>query len=139
MVNILITAGIFLLILVSLFLVLVVLMQRANSDGGLGTAFGSGITESAFGTDAGNVMTKITKVTFVIFFILAFALYLGMIAQHSGGKSDQKSESLFAAEAAAEQAAAPAEATDTAAPSPDQDAPAASDVPAAPAPAAPAE
>lgn len=99
MAHIFITAGIFLLILVSLFLVLIVLMQRANNDGGLGTAFGSGITESAFGTEAGNVMTKLTRITFVLFAGLAFVLYLAIIAQHSS--KAERTESLFDEEAAA--------------------------------------
>jgi preprotein translocase subunit SecG len=109
MTQILITAGFFVLILISLFLVLIVLMQRANSDGGLGTAFGSGITESAFGTEAGNVMTRITKVTFIIFFVVAFALYLGIIAQHNR-HTKPEDRSLFDEEAAAEAAAQKADA-----------------------------
>ena len=100
MAQILITAGIFCLIIVSLFLILVVLMQRANSDGGLGAAFGGGITESAFGTEAGNVMTKITKYTFIVFFVSGFILYLAILAQHT--KKAKAAESLFDAEAAAE-------------------------------------
>ena len=119
--QILITAGIFFLIIVSLFLILVVLMQRANTDGGLGAAFGSGITESAFGTDAGNVMTKVTKYAFVIFFITGFILYLAILSQHT--KKTKAAESLFTEEAAAEaqqaatQTTAPA-ATNAATPAP---------------------
>jgi preprotein translocase subunit SecG len=107
MAQIFITAGIFFLIIVSLFLILVVLMQRANSDGGLGTAFGSTITESAFGTEAGNVMTKITRITFVVFFAVAFVLYLAVLAQQNHHAAPQKSlfEEEAAAEAKAEQSA----------------------------------
>jgi preprotein translocase subunit SecG len=100
MVQILITAGLFFLIIVSLFLILVVLMQRANSDGGLGTAFGSTITESAFGTEAGNVMTKITRITFIVFFAVAFVLYLTILAEQNHKNAPQKS--LFESETAAE-------------------------------------
>lgn len=132
MAQILITAGIFCLIIVSLFLILVVLMQRANSDGGLGTAFGGGITESAFGTEAGNVMTKITKYTFIVFFVVGFILYLAILAQHT--KKVKAAESLFDAEAAAE--AKKPVATQTAQ-APAQNQPAAKTT-ATPAPAAPA-
>jgi len=117
-------------------LVLIVLMQRANTDGGLGSAFGSGITESAFGTEAGNVMTKLTKVTFIAFFIISFALYLGIIAQHNRNKTPEN-RTLFDEEAAAEAAKAqtvettPATSAETAAP--------AAEVPVAPAAPAPAE
>lgn len=79
MADILITAGLFLLILVSLFLLLVVLMQRANTNAGLGAAFGGGITESAFGTEAGNVLSKFTRYAAYIFFGLSLVLYLGIL------------------------------------------------------------
>ena len=42
------------LILVSLFLILVVLAQRAKSDGGMGSALGGGMAESAFGGETGQ-------------------------------------------------------------------------------------
>lgn len=130
MAQILITAGIFFMIIVSLFLILVVLMQRANTDGGLGTAFGSGITESAFGTEAGNIMTKATKYAFVIFFITGFALYLAILAQHTG--KAKATETLFDDEAAAEAQKAPVTQTapETQAPA---EAPATTPTPAAPA------
>ena len=136
MTQIFITAGIFLLIIVSLFLILIVLMQRGNSDGGLGTAFGSGLTESAFGTEAGNVMTKLTRISFVVFFILAFVLYLAVLSQHNARQAAAKS--LFDEEAAKE--AAKAAATQTVPATAAKPAPAAPQtVPAkAPAPVAPA-
>lgn len=112
MAQILITAGIFFMIIVSLFLILVVLMQRANSDGGLGAAFGGGITESAFGTEAGNIMTKITKYSFVIFFITGFILYLAILSQHSHKAT--AAQTLFDEEAAAEAKKATATQTATA-------------------------
>jgi preprotein translocase subunit SecG len=133
MVQILITAGIFFLIIVSLFLILVVLMQRANSDGGLGTAFGSTITESAFGTEAGNVMTKITRITFIVFFAVAFILYLAILAEQNHKATPQKS--LFESEAAAETQVEKA-AVEQPAPSADK---AHADQPTTPAPAVPAK
>eukprot|EP01034_Spumella_vulgaris_P013635 gene13635-17407_t len=39
----------FALIVLSLFLVLIVLAQKAKSDGGVGAAMGGGMTEAAFG------------------------------------------------------------------------------------------
>lgn len=75
------------LVLVSIFMVLVVLAQRAKSDGGVGAALGGGMAEAAFGAESGNVLTKATQWSAVLFFVLAFALYLGHIYQHknSGG------------------------------------------------------
>ena len=72
--------GIFtlLLILVSVFLILVVLAQKTK-DGGMGAALGGGATESAFGHETGNVLTKATINAAILFFVLSFVLYLARI------------------------------------------------------------
>lgn len=66
------------LILVSLFLILVVLMQKSK-DGGIGAALGGGAAEAAFGADTSNVLSKSTIYASILFFVLAFILYLGRI------------------------------------------------------------
>jgi len=71
----------FVLILVAIFLTLVILMQKAKSDGGMGAALGGGMTEATFGADTGNVLTKATINASILFFVLSFALYLGWIYQ----------------------------------------------------------
>lgn len=76
MINIIISFLTFVLILVSLFLVLVILMQRANSNAGMGSAFGGGVTESAFGAETTNILTKATKWSAIAFFLIALVLYL---------------------------------------------------------------
>ncbi|WP_309397474.1 preprotein translocase subunit SecG [Cerasicoccus maritimus] len=68
-----------LLILVSGYLILIILMQRASSAG-MGSAMGGGAAESALGAGAGNVLTKGTIIGAVAFFILCFGLYLGNLA-----------------------------------------------------------
>lgn len=70
------------LVLVSVFLILVVLMQKAKSDGGMGAAMGGGMAEATFGADTGNVLSKATINAAIIFFILSCALYLGRIYEH---------------------------------------------------------
>ncbi|MBI2515429.1 MAG: preprotein translocase subunit SecG [Opitutae bacterium] len=70
----------FALILVSLFLVLVVLMQKAKSDGGV-AAMGGGMAESTFGAETGNVLSKATINAAIAFFVLSFGLYLAHIYQ----------------------------------------------------------
>ncbi|HTB80314.1 MAG TPA: preprotein translocase subunit SecG [Opitutaceae bacterium] len=77
----------FILILVSLFLILVVLAQRAKSDGGMGSALGGGMAESAFGGETGNVLTKATINASIAFFVLSFLLYLGNVYQRSHGSA----------------------------------------------------
>ena len=64
----------FILILISLFLVLIVLMQKSK-DGGMGAALGGGAAEAAFGADTSNVLVQATKYSAILFFILAFLLY----------------------------------------------------------------
>lgn len=76
MINIVISFLTFVLIIISLFMILVILMQRANSNAGMGSAFGGGVTESAFGADTANVLVRATKWASVGFFLLALALYL---------------------------------------------------------------
>ena len=79
--NIVINVLTFILVLTSLFLVLVVLMQRAKTDGGMGAAMAGGATESAFGAETSNVLTGATIKAAIIFFVLSFALFLMNIYQ----------------------------------------------------------
>ncbi|MGF1482809.1 MAG: preprotein translocase subunit SecG [Opitutales bacterium] len=64
------------LILVCAFMVIVILMQRASSNAGLGSALGGGAAESAFGGATSNVLIRATVTAAVIFFVLAYALHL---------------------------------------------------------------
>jgi preprotein translocase subunit SecG len=75
----------FILALVSIVLVLLVLMQKTK-DGGMGAALGGGATESAFGHETGNVLTKATINFAVAFFVLSLFIYLGQlyVNKHQG-------------------------------------------------------
>src|SRR3954470_16252262 len=70
------------LILVSLFLILVVQMQKSK-DGGMGAALGGGAAEAAFGADTSNVLSRATRWGAIAFFLLAFVLYLGRIYERN--------------------------------------------------------
>ena len=101
----------FVLILVSLFIVLVVLAQKSK-DGGMGAALGGGAAEAAFGAETGNVLSKSTIYAAVLFFVLAFALYLGRIYENKhAAASDGNMLPRIAVPAAAPVPAAPAGAT----------------------------
>jgi len=76
----------FVLVVVSLFMILVVLMQKAKSDGGMGSAMGGGMAEATFGADTGNVFSKATINSAIAFFVLSAALFLGRIYQHTHGQ-----------------------------------------------------
>lgn len=71
------------LVAVSAFLILVVLMQRAQSDAGMGAVMGGGMAEATFGAETSNVLSKATINATVIFFVLATILFLGRIYQHT--------------------------------------------------------
>ena len=76
------------LVLVSFFLILVVLSQKAKSDGGVGAAMGGGMAEAAFGAETSTVLSKMTIVSTILFFVLALSLYLGRMYENkhpSGG------------------------------------------------------
>ncbi|AWI09787.1 preprotein translocase subunit SecG [Ereboglobus luteus] len=85
--SILLTVGILVLVFVSIIVVLLVLMQRAKNDGGVGAAMGGGMAEATFGAETSNVLSKATIKGAVIFFVLAFALYLGYIYVANRGTS----------------------------------------------------
>jgi len=80
----------FILIIVSLFMMLVILMQRSKSDGGLGSALGGGMAESTFGAETNTVLFNATRNAAIVFFVLSFGLYLGhlWIRNHSGDTTD---------------------------------------------------
>lgn len=81
MLNIVISFLTFLLIIISLFMVLVILMQRGSSSGGMGSAFGGGVAESAFGAETTNILTRATKWAATAFFVIALILYLLYMSQ----------------------------------------------------------
>jgi len=63
----------FFYVIVSLFMCLVVLMQRSKQEG-LGAAFGGGFTDSVWGAQTSQVLVKTTVWLAVLFFALSIAL-----------------------------------------------------------------
>jgi preprotein translocase subunit SecG len=76
--SILIAIFTFVLIVIAGLLVLLVLAQKTK-DGGMGAALGGGMTESTFGAETGNVLSRTTIYLSIAFFVLSFGLYLGHI------------------------------------------------------------
>ena len=64
-----------LFVIVCLFLILLVLIQKGRG-GGLASAFGGAGGNTAFGSKTGDVLTWATSVVFGIFLLLAVALNL---------------------------------------------------------------
>ena len=71
------------LVLLSLFLILVVLMQKGSANGGMGAAMGGGMAEAALGVETSNVLTKVTRNTAIVFFVMVFGLGLAYIYLHN--------------------------------------------------------
>lgn len=77
----------FLLLLLCLFTLLLVLVQKPRADGGLGAALGGGSMEAALGAESSNVLNKTTIYSVIGFFILTFALYLGNLTSIENSQS----------------------------------------------------
>jgi preprotein translocase subunit SecG len=72
-----------LLILTSLFMICLVLIQRGKG-GGLAGAFGGMGGSSAFGTKAGDVFTRVTMITALIWILMSMIL---VVLYNRGGSS----------------------------------------------------
>lgn len=70
------------LLVLSVFMVLLILIQRGKG-GGLAGAFGGMGGQSAFGTKAGDVFTKITVVVAVLWFVLCCVTILSLNAEYA--------------------------------------------------------
>lgn len=76
------------LVLLSLFMIFLVLMQRGSANGGLGAAMGGGMAESALGAETTSVLSKWTRNTAIVFFVLTFGLYLSKLHQFESAKTE---------------------------------------------------
>jgi preprotein translocase subunit SecG len=73
----------FVMVLDCVLLILLVLIQLPKKEAGAGLAFGGGATDALFGAGSGNALTKITKYTAVIFFVLAIVLSVMQVTYHN--------------------------------------------------------
>ena len=72
--NIFIWLLTFLLVVDCLVLMLLVLIQLPKKEAGMGQAFGGGATDALFGAGSGTALTKMTKYTAGIFFVLTLLI-----------------------------------------------------------------
>src|SRR5262249_54879985 len=76
----------FFMIVDCVVLILLILIQLPKKEAGAGLAFGGAASDALFGAGSGNVLTKITKYSAIIFF--AMAIFLSIIqSRHFGGTS----------------------------------------------------
>ena len=64
----------FFLVINCALLILLILIQLPKKDAGAGMAFGGAAAGALFGAGSGNVLTKVTKYSTIIFFGLALVL-----------------------------------------------------------------
>ncbi|MAG94428.1 MAG: preprotein translocase subunit SecG [Planctomycetaceae bacterium] len=100
LVNVLMT----LLLLTGMFMILIVLLQRGRG-GGLAGAFGGAGGQSAFGTKAGDVFTKVTIVVATLWVILA-GINIHAMRAGASGKQGQFAEQADAQEKDSDEAPA---------------------------------
>lgn len=80
------------LVLISLFGILVVLMQRPSESSGFGSSLGASAMDSAFGGEASSVLVRATVKCIILFFIVSMALslvYVARVNQQKHTLSDQ--------------------------------------------------
>jgi preprotein translocase subunit SecG len=82
----------FILACTSIFVILVILMQKPSANSGMGSSLGGGAVESAFGSDTTKVLTRWTINGIITFFIIAFAL--SMIRIHSSAKKHHETNNI---------------------------------------------
>jgi preprotein translocase subunit SecG len=92
--TILIAIFSFVLVLLCLFTLLVVMVQKPKGDGGMGAALGGGSMEAALGAETSSLLTRITIYAVIGFFLLTFSLYLGNIYSKKGA-TEEENESLL--------------------------------------------
>lgn len=98
MIDFILNFFIFVLLVISLLGVLVVLMQKTSAQAGMGAALsGGGAADQAFGAESATVLTKATQTLTIIFFVLAFLLYLGFQARHQAELQVENGEGLLPA------------------------------------------
>src|SRR5215469_1796379 len=76
----------FFMILDCIVLILLILIQLPKKEAGAGLAFGAGASDALFGAGSGNVLTKITKYSAGVFFVLAILLSI-LQSRHYGRTS----------------------------------------------------
>jgi len=80
------------MVLDCLVLMFLVLIQLPKKEAGAGLAFGGAASDALFGAGSGNVLTKITKYTATVFFVLAVILSMLQRNFHTRTMSEFESQ-----------------------------------------------
>ncbi len=79
------------LALLSIVLILMVLAQKGSANGGMGAAMGGGMAEAALGAETTSVLTKWTRNTAIVYFVMVFGLGLAYIHLNSAEQAAEGS------------------------------------------------
>ena len=84
------------LVIACILLILLVLIQLPKKEAGMGQAFGGGATDALFGAGSGTALTKMTKYTTVIFFVLTLFLWVlkAQEVKHRGSNLEKTMQQL---------------------------------------------
>src|SRR5215813_12859104 len=97
------------MVLNCLFLIMLVLIQLPKKEAGAGLAFGASATDALFGAGSGTVLTRITRYSATVFFVLA--VFLAMLMSHYYRPNSTRFERELSKTPETAPAAAPAPAT----------------------------
>ncbi|MGB0370816.1 MAG: preprotein translocase subunit SecG [Opitutales bacterium] len=67
----------FVMFILALAIIGLVLLQKSSGQQGMGAAMGGGVADQAFGAETNSILSKNTQIATIIYFVLAFILYLG--------------------------------------------------------------
>jgi preprotein translocase subunit SecG len=84
----------FILVCASIFIVLIVLMQRPSGSAGFGTALGGGAAESAFGGETTKVLMRGTIYGVAVFFMAALLLSMVYVSRKNHATEHGKMPTL---------------------------------------------
>ncbi|MEM7671812.1 MAG: preprotein translocase subunit SecG [Verrucomicrobiota bacterium] len=87
----------FVMFILALGIIGLVLLQKSSGQQGMGAAMGGGVADQAFGAETNSILSKNTQIATIIYFVLAFVLYLGYQSMYADEESAEGTGLLDAA------------------------------------------
>ena len=87
----------FVMFILALGIIGLVLLQKSSGQQGMGAAMGGGVADQAFGAETNSILSKNTQIAAIIYFVLAFVLYLGYQSMYADEESAEGTGLLDAA------------------------------------------
>ena len=87
----------FVMFILALGIIGLVLLQKSSGQQGLGAAICGGVADEAFGAETYSILSNISQIATIIYFVLAFVLYLGYQSMYADEESAEGTGLLDAA------------------------------------------